>query len=101
MGEKIILTQDIVKDKIWNNESDFEFSGEQYILHTQLEESMDDDGSSHPFIYKRMSDGKFFMIVVERVRYGYEDYSYEGWANNCELYEVEEKEVIVKEWVGV
>lgn len=101
MGEKIILTQDIVKNKIWNNESNFEFSGEQYILHTKLEESMDDDGSSHPFIYKRMSDEKFFMIVVERVRYGYEDYSYEEWVNNCELYEVEEKEVIVKKWVGV
>lgn len=101
MGEMITLTHEIVKDDIWLNEADFEFGGEKYIYHDQLEGSMDDDGSSHPFIYKRESDGKFFMIVVYRVRYGYEDYSYEDFVNECELFEVEAKEVKITRWVSV
>ncbi len=101
MGEMIKLTQEIVKEEIWMNESDFDFDGEKYIYHDQLESDMDDDGSSHPFIYKRTSDGKFFMIVVCRVRYGYEDYCYEDFANECELFEVEEKEVKQVKWVKI
>lgn len=101
MGEMIKLTQEIVKEDIWMNESDFEFDGESYIFHDQLESDMDDNGSSHPFIYKRESDEKFFMIVVNRARYGYEDYSYEEFANDCEMYEVEHKEIKRMEWVTV
>lgn len=101
MGEMIKLTQEIVKGKIWMNEEDFEFNGEKYILHNQLESEMDDNGSSHPFIYKRVSDDKFFMIIVCRARYGYEDYCYEDWVNDCEMSEVELKTKTVEYWGSV
>lgn len=95
------LTHDIVKETIFYNESDFEFNGEQYEYIEQIDESIDDDGRDFTYLYKRKSDGKHFMITVSQVRYGYESYDYEDFANECELIEVEKREKVITTWEAV
>ncbi|SER88188.1 hypothetical protein [Psychrobacillus sp. OK032] len=96
---KIILTHEIVKENIpWENE--FEFEGETYV-NVEQEEDMDDDGRDFTVIYKRKSDGKHFRITRSDARWGYEDYGYEAYMNDCELTEVEQVEVITTVWKAV
>lgn len=97
----IKLTHEIVKEKIFYNEGDFEFDGEQYVFVQEIDSSIDDDGRDFTYLYKRKSDGKHFKITVCQVRYGYENYSYESWANDCELIEVEKREKVITTWEAV
>lgn len=97
----IKLPSDLVENDIFYNESDFEFEGEQYEYVEEIERSMDDNGRDFTYLYKRKSDGKYFMITVYQVRYGYEDYSYDSDFNECDLIEVEKREVTVTTWVAV
>lgn len=97
----IKLTHDIVKETIFYNEGDFEFNGEQYEYVQQIDESIDDDGRDFTYLYKRKSDEKHFMITVSQVRYGYESYDYEDFANECELVEVEKREKVITTWEAV
>lgn len=97
----IKLTHDIVKNDIFYEESDFEFEGEAYEYVEELDRSMDEHGRDFTYLYKRKSDGKHFMITVSQVRYGYEWYDYEDYANNCELIEVEKREKVITTWEAV
>lgn len=97
----IKLTHEIVKEKIFYNEGDFEFEGEQYEYVGEIDSSIDDDGRDFTYLYKRKSDGKYFRIVVWQARYGYENYSYEEYGNDCELIEVEKREKVITTWEAV
>lgn len=98
----IRLPKEIVKETIFYSSGDFEFEGETYVLHEDLGiVGVDDDGRVFSYIYKRESDGKFFRIEINQIRYGYEDYGYEDFANDNELYEVEEVEITRKVWKRV
>lgn len=102
MGEIVELNSNILKEEIFMTDGyDFEFNNEKYIGVEELEVEMDDDGKTHSFIYKRESDGKFFQVNVNRVRYGYEDYCYEDFANDFNMTEVYQKEIIRKIWAVV
>lgn len=95
------LTHDIVKNDIYFEGSDFEFNGEQYECVEHLSHDMDDNGQDLTYIYKRKSDGKYFMITASAIRCGYEWYEYEEYVNDCELIEVEKREVTVTTWEAV
>lgn len=97
----IKLPVEIVEDEIFRNESDFEFEGEQYEYIEELDCEVDDNGRTFTYLYKRKSDGKHFSIDVNQVRYGYEDYGFESWVNECELIEVEKRERVITSWVAV
>lgn len=97
----IKLTEEIVREEIFNNESDFEFGGDQYEYDEELDCEIDDNGRTFTYLYKRKSDGKYFSIDVCQVRYGYEDYGFESWVNECELIEVEKREKVITRWVAV
>lgn len=97
----IKLTEEIVEETIFYNESDFEFEGEQYEYVEELEREIDDNGRYFTYLYKRKSDGKFFKIDVFQVRYGYEDYGFESGFNECELIEVEKREKVITTWEAI
>ena len=97
----IKLTQEIVVDDIYKNEGDFTFEGEEYKYVEELDSEIDDNGRDFTYLYQRKSDAKFFMITVTQIRYGYEDYGYESWANECELIEVEKREKVITTWEAV
>lgn len=94
----IKLTHEIVKETIFYSESDFDFEGEHYEFIMEIYSSIDDDGRDFTYLYRRKSDGKNFKITVYQVRYGYESYDYEDFANECELIEVEKREKVVTTW---
>lgn len=97
------LTHEIVSETILDANGDFEFNGENYAFETQLPTEMTDDFKHFEFIYiyKRKSDGKYFRITITLIRYGYEWYEYETDYNDCELIEVEKREVTVTTWEAV
>lgn len=78
---------------------DFEHDGETYSYITESDSSMDDNGKYESLIYQRESDGKYFKLTIAYARYGYENYSYESFLNDGEMYEVEKKERVVVDWV--
>lgn len=74
----------------------FEISGEVFEHHEEYDEGMDETGVWRNDIWKRKSDGAFFMSTIGWIRYGYEDYVFETSVCDRELWEVR-KETIVKE----
>lgn len=93
--------EELVSEDIITEGGDFGLDGEEFVFIEELNEDMDDNGKSRTYIYQRKSDAKHFMIEITFVRYGYEWYSFEKWANNGELIEVERKEVVTIEWEAV
>lgn len=81
--------------------ADVEVENDIYEHVEELDEHVDDDGRSVAHIYKRKSDGKFFIVVLYWCRYGYENYEFEEYFNDGELDEVVSKEITIRKWVRV
>lgn len=101
---KIILGKEKVKE-LYDQDVfegyDFEHEGEKYIFVEESDVQMDDDGKSYTYIYKRESDNKYFEVTISYARYGYEDYEFESWLNDGEMYEVEKHEKVITYWKKV
>lgn len=102
LTNKIKVPFELINDLI-DEGYDFSLEDEYYILHeSDYDEGMDDDGCWKSHIYKRESDGKFFIIYVNRIRYGYENYALESWVNDdVELKEVKKITITNEIWKEV
>jgi hypothetical protein len=80
---------------------EFIVDGEKYELYKRLDTEQDDNTQTRTIILKRESDNKFFMFDISFLFCGYENWEYDADIQTNEMYEIIEKEVLVKQWVRV
>lgn len=83
-------------------EGELVVDGEAWVYVEQDGDAEEDErGRYITHIYQRPSDGKYFEINVAFARYGYKDYVYEDYMQDCTAYEVERKEFTTTIWSHV
>ncbi len=65
----------------------------------EKESSEDKDAIYTEYVLQLQGEERFFSCSVVLLRYGYEDYGYEDFAQDFSFIEVEKKEVISYVWV--
>lgn len=99
----IELPFDVVKEDVRDctriNKESFEYDGEEYVLVDIVGKSRDDHYMYESKVFKRLSDGKHFLIDLVWTIYSTDDYTFEEIENQCELFEVHKEEVTTYRWV--
>jgi hypothetical protein len=65
----------------------------------EKERSEDKDAIYIEYILQIQGEERFFSCSVVLIRYGYDDYGYEGFSQDLDFIEVEKKEVVTYTWV--
>lgn len=95
----IEITEDIA-DNLFED-CGFIYEGINYEFVKETDDDMDDNGKTYSYIIKEEGTDYYYSIDIYLVRYGYEDYGFEKYAQDHKMYRVELKTVTTETWVFV